>query len=81
VSAVGFGTCQLRMTAPRHAIDTLLAGFSLGVNLVHAAPDYEGADDLVAEAVERSGKEVLVVSNGYGSMGILRISLKRPAQN
>ena len=38
---------------PDAAIDTLLSGFDLGVNLVHTAPDYEGAEDLVAEAVAR----------------------------
>ena len=46
-------------------IDTLLRGFDLGVNLVHTAPDYEGAEDLVARAVARTSKRVIVASQGY----------------
>jgi predicted aldo/keto reductase-like oxidoreductase len=67
VSAVGFGTCQLRLVPRTQAIDTLCRGFELGVNLVHTAPDYEGAEDLVAEAVRASGRDVIVCSQGYGS--------------
>src|SRR5438094_562950 len=59
VSAVGFGTCQLRRVPEQQALDTLKRGFDLGVNLVHTAPDYEGADDLVAQAVEESGRHLL----------------------
>ncbi len=66
VSAVGFGTCQLRRVPEQQALDTLKRGFALGVNLVHTAPDYEGADDLVAQAVEESGRDVLILSQGYG---------------
>jgi predicted aldo/keto reductase-like oxidoreductase len=40
----------------------------LGVNLVHTAPDYEGADDLVAQAVQESGRDVLVLTQGYGDL-------------
>jgi glutamate-1-semialdehyde aminotransferase/predicted aldo/keto reductase-like oxidoreductase len=68
VSAVGFGTCQLRMVPARQAVATLCAGFERGVNIVHAAPDYEGADDLVAAAIAASGREVFVCSNGYGTI-------------
>ncbi len=67
VSAVGFGTCQLRLVPEQQAIDTLKRGFELGVNFVHTAPDYEGADDLVAQAVAESGREVVVFSQGYGA--------------
>jgi predicted aldo/keto reductase-like oxidoreductase len=67
VSAVGFGTCQLRLVPEQQAIDTLKRGFELGVNFVHTAPDYEGADDLVAQAVEESGRDVVVFSQGYGA--------------
>jgi len=66
VSAVGFGTCQLRRVPEQQALDTLRRGFELGVNVVHTAPDYEGADDLVAQAVEESGRDVLILSQGYG---------------
>jgi len=68
VSAVGFGTCQLRLVPEQQAIDTLKRGFELGVNFVHTAPDYGGADDLVAQAVEESGRDVLVFSQGYGAL-------------
>ena len=47
------------------AIDTLLRGFDLGVNLIHTAPDYEGAEDLVARAVARTSQRVIVASQGY----------------
>jgi predicted aldo/keto reductase-like oxidoreductase len=67
VSAVGFGTCQLRLVPEQQAIDTLKRGFELGVNVVHTAPDYEGADELVAQAVEESGRDVVVFSQGYGA--------------
>lgn len=68
VSAVGFGTCQLRLVPEGQAIRTLVRGFELGVNLVHTAPDYEGADDLVARAVKEAPGPVLVCSQGYGPL-------------
>jgi len=68
VSAVGFGTCQLRRVPEQQALDTLKRGFDLGVNLVHTAPDYEGADDLVAQAVQESGRDVMVLTQGYGDL-------------
>ncbi|QOV90590.1 aldo/keto reductase [Humisphaera borealis] len=69
VSCVGFGTAQLRRVPRTQAIDTLLAGFDRGVSIVHTAPDYEGADRLVAEAVLRSGRKIIVASNGYDTSG------------
>ena len=69
VSAVGFGTSQLRRVTPTQAIDTLLKGFDLGVNIVHTAPDYEGAEDLVATAIARTSRKVMVASNGYDVRG------------
>jgi predicted aldo/keto reductase-like oxidoreductase len=66
VSVVGFGTCQLRMVTEQQAIDTLKRGFELGVNIVHTAPDYEGADDLVAQAIGERGAPVTVATQGYG---------------
>jgi len=68
VSVVGFGTCQLRRVPEQQALDTLKRGFELGVNLVHTAPDYEGADDLVAQAVRESGRDVLILTQGYGDL-------------
>lgn len=67
VSAVAFGTCQLRLVPEREALATLRRGFELGVNLVHTAPDYEGASELVARAVRESGRDVIVANQGYGS--------------
>ena len=67
VSAVAFGTCQLRLVPEREALATLRRGFELGVNLVHTAPDYEGALELVARAVRESGRDVIVANQGYGS--------------
>ncbi len=68
VSAVGFGTCQLRLVPERVAVETLRRGFELGVNIVHTAPDYEGADELVARVVKETASDVIVCSQGYGSM-------------
>ena len=65
VSAVGFGTAQLRRVPQTQAIDTLLKGFDLGVNIVHTAPDYEGAEGLIAAAVARTRRHVIVASNAY----------------
>src|SRR5262245_61703550 len=68
ISAVGFGTCQYRLVTERQAIDTLKRGFELGVNWVHTAPDYEGADGLIARAIAESGHDVMTFSQGYGNM-------------
>ena len=65
VSSVGFGTCQLRMVPERQALETLVRGFELGVNVVHTAPDYEGADQLVARAIRESGCDVIVLPQAY----------------
>src|SRR5215211_3880302 len=62
VSVVGFGTCQLRLVPERVAVETLRRGFELGVNIVHTAPDYEGADELVARVVKESAPDVIVCS-------------------
>lgn len=71
VSVVGFGTCQLRLVPERQAVAALRRGFDLGVNLVHTAPDYEGAEELVVRALaERSSThEVHVCSQSWGTAG------------
>jgi predicted aldo/keto reductase-like oxidoreductase len=69
VSAVGFGTAQLRRVSEVQAIDALLRAFDFGVNLVHVAPDYEGADVLVADAVARTSKKVVVTCNAFDVQG------------
>ena len=70
LSVVGFGTCQLRLVPEQQALDTLRRGFELGVNWVHTAPDYGGADELVAAAVTewraRGGGDVHVLCNASG---------------
>ena len=66
VSVIGFGTCQLRLVPAQQAIDTLRHGFELGVNMVHVAPDYEGADVLVAQALRETSRDVIICSQGYG---------------
>lgn len=63
--AVGFGTNELRLVPEKQAIDTLLRGFDLGVNIIHTAPDYEGAEEIVAKAVARAGRKIIVASNAY----------------
>lgn len=70
VSVIGFGTCQLRLVPERVAVETLRRGFDLGVNIIHTAPDYEGADDLVARVVKEAGPDVIVCSQGYGPMDL-----------
>ena len=65
VSTVGFGTAQLRLTSEIQAIDTLLKGFDLGVNIIHTAPDYGNATDLVSKALKRTDKKIIVASQGY----------------
>src|SRR5262249_9761764 len=65
VSVVGLGTSQLRLVPERQALETLLRGFDLGINLVHTAPDYGRAEHFVAEAVARTDKRVFVASQGY----------------
>jgi len=70
VSTVGFGTCQLRLVPARQAVETLRRGFELGVNIVHVAPDYEGADALVAQALRETSRNVIICSQGYGPPGL-----------
>ncbi|MEO0408668.1 MAG: aldo/keto reductase, partial [Cyanobacteria bacterium P01_A01_bin.135] len=69
VSAVGFGTCQLRRVPQDQALATLQQGFDLGVNFVHTAPDYEGADALVAEAIRHAKHDVHICTQAYDTHG------------
>ncbi len=69
VSVIGFGTCQLRLTPEKQAIDTLLRGFDLGVNIVHTAPDYGNAEEVVAKAVRQRRHNIIVASQGYDVPG------------
>jgi predicted aldo/keto reductase-like oxidoreductase len=69
VSAVGAGTCQLRLVPEKQAIDTLLRGFALGVNIVHTAPDYGNAEEVVARALTYTDAKVMVASQGYDVPG------------
>lgn len=69
VSAVGFGTCQLRLMPEKQAIDMLLKGFDLGVNIVHTSPEYGKAEGFVAKAVARTDRKIIVASQGYDTPG------------
>jgi predicted aldo/keto reductase-like oxidoreductase len=69
VSAVGLGTGQLRLVPEKQAIDTLLRGFALGVNVVHTAPDYGNAEEVVARALTYTDSKVIVASQGYDVPG------------
>jgi glutamate-1-semialdehyde aminotransferase/predicted aldo/keto reductase-like oxidoreductase len=64
LSVIGFGTAQLQMLSRRQAVETLVQGFKLGVNWVHAAPEYGGIEPWIKAAIERSGKNVMVLSSG-----------------
>lgn len=68
LSAVGMGTCQLRLVPEKQALSALKRGFKLGVNWVHTAPDYGGAEPLIARAILESGRDITVLSNGFGEM-------------
>ena len=68
LSVVGFGTCQLRLVPEEQALAALKRGFELGVDWVHASPDYGGAQELVARAMRESGRRVLPLSDGSGDM-------------
>lgn len=63
LSTVGMGTAQLRLVPEAQAIDTLLRGFARGVNWAHVAPDYGGAEELVAAAIRRSGRKDLIMAS------------------
>lgn len=65
VSVIGVGTSQLRMVPERQAIDTLVRAFSLGINLVHTSPDYEGAEGLIAKAMAETDRKVIVCGQAY----------------
>ncbi|GAK56579.1 aminotransferase class-III [Candidatus Vecturithrix granuli] len=69
VSAVGFGTCQLRLVPERQAIDTLKRGFQLGVNIVHTSPDYEGIEKLITAARRECHPhpKILTCAQGWGT--------------
>jgi hypothetical protein len=69
VSAVGLGTGQLRLVPEKQAIDTLLRAFALGVNVVHTAPDYGNAEEVVARALTYTDSKVIVASQGYDVPG------------
>lgn len=66
VSVVGVGTAQYRMIPEAQAVAALRRAFSLGVNIVHASPDYEGSLDLVARSVRESQRDIVVCCQGYG---------------
>jgi predicted aldo/keto reductase-like oxidoreductase len=69
LSVVGFGTAQLRMVPEQQAIAALCKAFELGINWVHTAPDYGGAEVLVARAIAESRRrDIMVLSSAAGSV-------------
>lgn len=69
VSPVGIGTNQLRITSRAQAIETLHTGFENGINIVHVSADYEGADEIVAEAIRLSDRKIYMAANSYDVHG------------
>jgi glutamate-1-semialdehyde aminotransferase/predicted aldo/keto reductase-like oxidoreductase len=70
VSVIAIGTNQLRRVPERQAIATLRRAFELGVNLVNAEPEYEGAYDLIAAALrEYDHPERIHLSIQAGGLG------------
>ena len=69
LSAVGFGSCQLRKVPEEQALATLHQGFDLGINFVHTAPDYEGAEDIVARAIRETNKYIHICTQAYDTHG------------
>ena len=68
-SPIGIGTNQLRIASRQEAIETLHTGFANGVNIVHVSADYEGADEIVAEAIRSSDRKVYLAANSYDVHG------------
>ncbi len=63
------GTAQLRMVPEAQALATLRRGFQLGINWVHTAPDYGGAEVLVARAIAETGRDdIRVFSSSAGTV-------------
>jgi glutamate-1-semialdehyde 2,1-aminomutase len=69
VSAVGFGTCQFQVLPERQAVETLLAGFENGVNLLHTAPDYGRSEEFIGKALRQTRAKVIVASQGFDVPG------------
>ncbi|MBM3767718.1 MAG: aldo/keto reductase [Acidobacteria bacterium] len=61
VSEIGLGTNQLRRVPERQAIETCKRAFALGINLVNAEPEYEGAYSILRRAIEESGSATDIV--------------------
>jgi predicted aldo/keto reductase-like oxidoreductase len=54
VSVIGLGTNQLRRVPERQAVETCERAFALGVNIVNAEPEYEGAFGVIRKALDES---------------------------
>lgn len=69
VSAIAMGTAQLRLVPEAQALATLRTAFAAGIDLVHTAPDYEGADRLTGRAIREAGLagRIRVASQGWGT--------------
>lgn len=71
LSVIGMGTAQLQMLPHKQVIETLLSGFKHGINWVHTAPDYGGVENWIAEAIRKSRKDIKVLTQSPGSVGLL----------
>jgi len=69
VSVIGFGTCQLRLTPEKTGNRYTAQGVELGVNIVHTAPDYGNAEEVVARAIRQTGQKIIAASQGYDVPG------------
>lgn len=74
VSVIAIGTTQLRRVPQRQAIETLRRAFELGINLVNAEPEYEGAYDLILAALgEYDRAETIRLSFQAGGMNAAQL--------
>jgi len=69
-SVVGIGTTQLRRVPEREAVTILRRAFDLGINIVNSGPDYEGAYDLILNALLETDcrREVLLTFQSGGAV-------------
>lgn len=81
VSVIGMGTAALRLLPAREAVRALAAGLEGGINLIHTAPDYEGAERRVGEALRATGARAIVCTQGWGTPEALDRFLAQSCRN
>lgn len=77
VSVVGLGTNQLRRVPFPDAVETCRRAFQLGINLVNAEPEYEGAFQVLRTAIDESpnGAGVLLSVQTGGTLDAFKRAL------